>query len=299
MNSFLPNLFVLGAAKCGTTSLYFYLNQMPEVCMAGGKEPYFFEYYYDRGLEFYRKKYFSHWKGEKYIGEARHRNLFLPFIPEEIYEVNPSAKLVVIVRDPVERAYSHWWHYYSRRLEKLSFPEAVRKNHERIAAGIECKTRREYSRHFDPNETLYMNIGTYIDSGYYYEQILRYRKYFPSNQIKVLFFGDLCNNPQNLIAGLREFLGLPAKNKKEITQIASNSNMISFTNSRARKAIDLLGIRKVLPEKVFSALKGYYRHTFLKQPKIDKKTRGWLSEHYREHNRTLQEDLKADLSHWG
>ena len=119
MPQFLPNLFILGAAKCGTWTLHGCLAAQAQVCMSDPKEPFFFEAQFEQGLDHYHRTYFGHWNGERLIGESRHRNLYLPYVPERIHRVSPEARLIVMVRNPIERAYSHWWHWYSRGFERL------------------------------------------------------------------------------------------------------------------------------------------------------------------------------------
>jgi hypothetical protein len=90
-----PNFFILGAAKCGTSSLRGYLSRHPEVFMSDPKEPFFFEAEYEKGFDFYWRRYFSDWQGEPAIGEARHRNLFLPYVTKRIAASVPDAKLLM------------------------------------------------------------------------------------------------------------------------------------------------------------------------------------------------------------
>ncbi len=126
--AFEVNLFLLGAAKCGTTSLHYLLDQHPDICMANPKEPLFFEAEYEKGLEYYQRTYFTGCNAEPVIGESRTRNLFLPYVPGRIHETFPEAKFIVVLRNPVERAYSHWHHWSASGVEKLEFGEAVKQN---------------------------------------------------------------------------------------------------------------------------------------------------------------------------
>lgn len=138
------NLFVLGAAKCGTTTLHHYLNQHPSILMAHPKEPLFFEAEYECGNDFYHEKYFATWDGQPIQGEARHRNLYLPFVVPRIKAYAPDdAKFLVILRNPVDRAYSHWWHNYSWGDEKKSFEEAIEDNLERLEKGHLFETEQD------------------------------------------------------------------------------------------------------------------------------------------------------------
>jgi hypothetical protein len=144
---FLPNLFVLGAAKCATSTLHVYLGRMDDVCMSKPKEPFFFEAEFEKGLDYYRQAYFSHWRGERIIGESRHRNLYLPFVPERIKGINPNAKLIVLVRNPIDRAFSHWFHNFSRNSENLDFAHAIQADWQRIESGLQYESEEEIEKH--------------------------------------------------------------------------------------------------------------------------------------------------------
>ncbi len=303
MNQFLPNLFILGAARCGTTSLHSYLAGIPGICMSNPKEPFFFECEYQRGLDHYQKTYFAHWKGEGIIGEARHRNLYLPYVPERIHRVNPNAKLLVILRNPIDRAYSHWWLLYYNKREKLKFPEAIEEDYERIQKGFRCETPEEIEQYcknlgFDGSTTKGHGIyRTYLDTGYYYEQISRYTKIFPVNQLKVILLEDLLKDPRKIIGEICQFLGLAdvttdknfrfkKENEKETALFRNVSGVYGSSGLRAllpnwlrkggRKLIDWIG----------------------RDPGMDSETREWLRVHYFAQNRALERFLKRDLSHW-
>ena len=101
MTFFPKYFFVLGAAKCGTTSLYYYLNQHPDILMSTPKETLFFEKEYHKGVEYFLNKHFPNYKGEAFLGEGRHRNLYLPYVPERIAASYSDAKLIVILRKGV------------------------------------------------------------------------------------------------------------------------------------------------------------------------------------------------------
>lgn len=94
-----PDFFILGAAKCGTTSLHAWLDFHPDILMSDPKEPFFFEAEYERGREYYRETYFKHWQGQPLTGDARHRNLYFSYIPERIRELNPAARFIILLRE--------------------------------------------------------------------------------------------------------------------------------------------------------------------------------------------------------
>ncbi|MDP3920796.1 MAG: sulfotransferase [Candidatus Omnitrophota bacterium] len=291
---FQPNLFILGAAKCGTTTLHFYLDTMPEICMSMPKEPHFFEKEYDKGITFYRDKYFAHWNGEAIIGEARHRNLFLPYVAERIYRTNPQAKLVAILRNPVARAYSHWWHFYSRGHTKLSFSKTIRANRERLEARLEIRRPDDY---FKRGLKPYVNKDTCIESGYYFEQIQRYRAYFSDSQIKLILFEDLVQNPQQVLADLRALLGLEPESKIISPLTNMNPHKLKQVSLPLRRIQKKFRLREILPDFAYEYLKHFFKLS-LRRPRMPGHTHRWLIQHYEVHNEMLASYMNRDLSHW-
>ncbi len=129
-----PHFLILGAAKCGTTSLHGWLSQHPQILMSSPKEPVYFELEYDRGPEFYLSTYFADWDGQPILGDSRTANLFFPWVPARIKESNPAAKLIILLRNPIERCLANWWIEFRRDKEPLHFEEAVLANLERLRA---------------------------------------------------------------------------------------------------------------------------------------------------------------------
>jgi hypothetical protein len=259
----LPSFFILGAAKAGTTSLHMYLDQRPEICMSNPKEPFYFEGEYDRGPTFLFNKYFSHWSGQRIVGSARHRDLYLPYVPQRIHTFNPAAKLIAILRNPVARAVSHWWFWYSRRFEKLSLAESLRADLERIASGKLLKEPAEIETYTNTLEADGKGCyRTYLDSGYYYDQLLRYIELFGKDQLRIILLEDLANNPKQVTAMLLDFLGADAEYARDMQYPVLNQSM-----------------------------PGMDRH-------LDEATESWLIRHYKPHNQNLERLLHRSLAGW-
>lgn len=312
MHDFLPNLFVLGAARCGTTTLHNYLSDMPEICMSDPKEPsffecesFFFECEYEKGLEYYRKTYFSRWCNEKIIGESCPRNLYLPYVPERIHRTNPKAKLVVILRNPIDRAFSHWQQWYSIGWEKLRFHEAIMADYERIKNGSRMETHAERVRYCN---SLYAALHTenkiarkdlyrtYLDSGYYYEQLKRYTNLFPLSNLRVILFDDLIKKLDEVISTLRSFLELEPHNYKTSRAVHENPGITRLH----QKILDLTANLRHGPL-IPTGFKRYVEKIIKRiepKNKIDPETRKWLYKHYCKHNSALAEFLNRDLSYW-
>ena len=207
-----PNFFILGAAKCGTTSLYHYLLSHPDVCLSRPKEPFFFEAEYDQGMDYYASKYFGDWSGQKAVGDASPRNLFLPFVPERIQNSCPQAKFIISLRNPVDRAYSDWWMNVGFGIEHLSFEDAMQDNLRRLVDGTDLAGAdgpliwKDFLQAYFSGPTL--KFRTYLDMGYYEAQIRRYYDRFSTEQIKIVYYTDLKNEPKQVVNELFDFLGV-------------------------------------------------------------------------------------------
>jgi hypothetical protein len=262
--------------------------------MSTPKEPSFFAAEFRRGIPYYQQRYFRHWKQERFVGEASHRNLYLPYVAERIHQVNPAAQLVVMLRNPVERAYSHWWHYYSRGRESLSFADAIRSNARRITAGIVPHSESVYvaGRHEDRGG---WNRGTYLDSGYYFEQLNRYRDLFPGSQLKVILLEDLESHPYSVIRGLHEFLGC-----RTISRLTFRLRRRNRQTRRTPAWLARLDTRWRAPSRLPPAVYATIRRgcQVRRRPAMDEETRMFLVDHFADHNRRLGEWLCRDLSHW-
>ena len=294
-----PNFLILGAAKCGTTSLHYYVDQHPQVYMSEPKEPRFFEMEYSKGVDFYWNTYFGDWSGEPAVGEASPRNLYLPYVPERIRKELPEARLVAILRNPVERALSGWWMAYSLGLEKLSFEDAIRSNMQLLESGFSFGGEEGESLWRDaiiwgetPRPVRYRS---YLDIGYYAVQLRRYLRLFPRSQMKILFFEDLCKDPQSLTASIWDFVGVEADYRLPDT----SPRMVATP----RAGLPLLRIaratqtRRLIP-KFLRRLAARLFAELGRKPKIDPALREWLVAHYYEHNRELEQIVERDLSHW-
>lgn len=204
-----PNFFILGAAKAGTTSLYHYLSQHPQVGMSRTKETNYFALCNDpldfRGpgdrdyinrhavtsAEAYRDQ-FAHCSGKVAVGEASPLYLYHPDVPDRLREFAPDARLVAILRDPVARAYSAFLHVVRDGREPLDdFGAALDRESERIADNWE-------------------HLWHFRAMGLYHEQLRRYYQRFPREQIRVYLYEDLKADPHGVLADIFEFLGVDA-----------------------------------------------------------------------------------------
>jgi hypothetical protein len=208
----LPEFLVIGAQRSGTTSLYRYLARHPAVApVLFGKGVHYFDMNFGRGLEWYR----SHFPTSAYrayrklrtglepvTGEGSPYYLFHPLVPERVAETLPSVRVIALLRDPVERAYSHYKHELDRGFEDLSFEDALGAEAERL-------TGQEAAIRADPRSISYEHLHhAYVGRGMYLEQLQRWREHVPEDRTLILVAEDLFADPDGVYRTALEFLGL-------------------------------------------------------------------------------------------
>jgi hypothetical protein len=193
----LPNFLIIGAARSGTTSLYRYIQDHPDIYLPQAKrpEPHFFlkEEEYKKGLDYYSEKYFSQWSGEKAAGEASTSYLYQSHVARRIHKHLPEVRLIAILRNPVDRAYSNYWITVQNGLDDVSFEEAVGREGERINA-----PKSKFWEAVQPQ--------AYLDRGYYFRQLNHYLEYFKREQLLILLFNDLRKSPGRVVREVFRFL---------------------------------------------------------------------------------------------
>lgn len=198
----LPDAVILGAMKSGTSSLHNYLVQHPGVIEPLRKEVHYFDVNLDRGEPWYRA-HFGRADAPGLNLDSSPYYLFHPAVPQRLRALLPGAKLIVLLRDPVRRAYSHYWHERDKGRETLSFEDAIAAETERLgnselrlADGTLARSREH--QHF-----------SYLARGRYAEQLDRWFGLFPRAQFLLLRFEDLARQPLEVLNVTLDFLGLP------------------------------------------------------------------------------------------
>jgi hypothetical protein len=296
----LPNFLVIGAHKAGTTSLYHYLKQHPEIYMSPLKEPRFFSFEGEepdfRGplpevpgrplvvtdLEAYRAL-FAGVSSEKAIGEVSPGYLYREKAPGRIRHYIPEAKLIAILRNPVERAYSHFLMVRKNDREPLTdFARALEAEEERIKDN--------------------WWIGHYKSMGFYHEQLTRYYELFDREQIRVYLYEDFDKDPVAVTQSIFRFLEV---NDSFVPDTSRRFNVSGVPKSRAVHTL----IKKPNPLK--SALKPFlprglrwrisaklHESNLRGAPPLPEEIRKELTEAYREDILKLEGLIGRDLSGW-
>lgn len=294
----MPNFLLIGAMKAGTTAFYQYLDQHPQVYMSPFKEPNFFAFEGEKldfrapsdieglnrhavtDIEQYRRL-FDGVSGEEAIGEASHWYMYRPKASGCIKHHIPDAKLIAVLRDPAERAYSEFLHFVRDGDEPITdFTEALRQEAPRI----------------HDNWTM----GLYIDRGYYYTQLKRYFDKFDRDQIRVYLYEDLQADPVGVMRETFRFLGVddafvPDTSIRPNISGMPRSRILHALLNKSRRTKGLLG--PILPGAVIRYGK-VLRTRNLVKPHMPSEARRQLIETYREETLKLQNLIQRDLSGW-
>jgi len=296
-SSLFPNFIIAGAPKCGTTSLYNYLQQHPEVYMPEVKEPCFFfsetasqlpPWTSIRTLKDYQKL-FQPAQHAKAIGEASTAYLYSKTAAATIKQCIPKAKIIAILRDPAERAYSHYWFAFQQGTESItSFEEAL--NAENRGLLNNAKWQR-----------------LYIRSGFYYQQLRRFIQHFGEDQVKVYLFEDLKKNPKKLMHNLADYLEISNINwhlnkTHNKTRVPRNVHLYKFFKNFSEQPLIKRCLDTAVKEEWRKIASDKIHECFLnnnkKIPPLSLETRQHLVNLYSKDILSLQDLLHRDLSSW-
>lgn len=208
----LPDFLIIGAAKSATTTLYAYLEQSPQVTWSLRKEAFYFNQTFHWGLNWYRAffplksavaRQARDTGGRVMTGEGSPDYLFHPHAARRVHETLPHVKLVAILRNPIDRAYSFYKHQIMRTNEPLSFEEAVDAEEGRLRGELEKMERDDRYASFNRQHYSYKARGCYMD------QLDRWLEHFPREQLLIQITDDLHRDPQASVSELTDFLDLP------------------------------------------------------------------------------------------
>lgn len=197
-----PAFLMIGEMKCGTTSLFTYLLRHPQIREPFMKEPFFFDLNYDRGLNYYRSL-FPPARGGGVTFEATTYYMAHPLARERIKAFVPDAKLIVLLRDPVERTQSHYHHSRSKGREPLDFEAALDAEPQRLAGEIERIVREPGYRSFAHLHLSYATRSRYAVA------LRPWLEDYPAEQLLVLAAEELFERPAETVERVLRFLELP------------------------------------------------------------------------------------------
>ena len=227
-----PNFLVIGAMKAGSTTLHQYINNHPNVIPASIKEVHYFDYYF--GSDFWYRSNFP--KKEEMLknkitcltGDSTPQYLFHPLAPKRVFDLLPTIKILCVLRNPIDRAFSHYNHNVRNGNESLSFEDAIFQR--------DNKLDQEYKNLISNNDcdVVFYERYNYLNLGKYAEQLSEWFKYFPKDQFFICKTEDLSSD---MLTKAYEFLNLPNFDPGKMNPLNTGKydNMKSSTREKLSK----------------------------------------------------------------
>ncbi len=295
----LPNFLIIGAAKSGTSSLYKYLSAHPEIFVPDFKEPSFFSWEDNRpchrgpgdkgadgGVVCDRSAYeamLDPVSAEKAFGDASVNYIYYPWAAENIHRTIPGVRLIVVLRNPVERAYS-------------SFMPLVRDGRE---------TTDDFNRGLALEEERlrdnWQPLWAYKDAGLYRQQLEHYYRLFPLAQIRVYLYEDLSKDPGSMLRDIYRFLGVDDSFEGDT---ATCHNVSGVTRSRfltqmiRRRSVLKAVYQRVVPLGTRRKLTARLKEWNVSKVAMPEDARQQLVAAFRDDIVKLEELIRRVLSHW-
>jgi len=272
-----PEFIVCGVQKSGTTALSYYLSKHRNISMMPKGETHFFDNNenYQKGPDAF--DFLTKADEKKIIGQNSSTYIY-SYVPERIKKYFPHVKLIFILRNPVSRAYSHYWHAVSKFREDLSFEDALNVEEERISKSL-----------------FHLMNYSYKSSGHYMEMISNFLEFFPKEQMYFIIFEQFKKDPKTEINNYLKFIGqkpfeeIPALRKhKSTTRIPKNKTAGKLLYNQFTRKYGFCYPLVYTYKKIFS--KDY--------PPMKQTTKDELINYYAVNNQSLAQFLKKDLSFW-
>jgi hypothetical protein len=295
----MPNFLIIGAAKSGTTALYEYLKQHPQIYLSPVKEPEFFSFEGEQlnyegpgvtinassitNLEAYQRLFQEASEQQMARGEASALSLYIPKAAARIKYYVPNAKLIAILRNPVDRAYASFTHLIRDGREPITdFAQALAAEERRIGQN-------------------WGFLWRYQDLGFYFRQLKPYFDTFDPAQIKVYLYDDFCSKPWEIMLDIFEFLEV---DKSFIPDMSDKPNISGIPRNQALQAFlnqpnpIKTALKPLIPTKFYQKAINKIMKYNLSKPGLEPKIREQLILVFQQDILQLQSLISRDLSNW-
>lgn len=268
--SVLPDFLIIGAAKAATTWIANQLRARSDVFIPG-PEPHYFSREYDRGEQWYRA-WFKDSRSDQLVGEKSADYLADPQVPERIARLLPDAKIVVQLRNPVDRAYSDYCMLFRR--------------------GTVSGEIQKFLGSQDNSQPRFLNDGLYN------QHLRRFLDYFPANNVKIILYEDIRTEPKEVVTNVNDFLGLPDVPDLQLVERANVKDAPLLPLAMRRTLAPAKGLVAPLRSKPwFKALHGALSRE-VPYPELSPDLKQSMRNFYAKDVQGLGSLLQRDLSHW-
>ena len=264
----LPSFIHAGVQKAGSTWIYQALKEPPEIYMSHDEPTNYFDVEYYRGEGWYRER-FGGYDGEKEVGDESPGYIKHPFAARRAAELIPEAKIIMCLRDPVERAYSQWWsaesYWTDGRFERCMFHHATN--------------------------------DVFVTPGFYYYHISKWEEYYPKDNIKITFFEDMISDNEKFIKDLYSFLGV---DDEFLPDIANNKVQSGKSRKGPNERIKerLMRYAKKMPNLTKQAAGKIFGYKEYEKKDMSESMKIKLQKTYYEDIRKLENRTGRNLERW-
>jgi len=276
-----PNFVGIGAQKCASTWIFQILSDHPDVSLSTKKEIDYFSYRYHNGYQWY-ENHFPEKAGAKAIGEISPSYFHEPAVPSRLHSYMPDIRIILSLREPVERAISN--HNHEVRIRHFMGDDIS------FEAGLK-------------------NNPMYIEQGMYAQHVSRWLQYFNKNQILVILMDDIKKQPEQVVTDIYNFLDIDSNHTPEFLRKKSNpghllkSTSIDKLKSKLRLGMKNFGLSRVWEVIAKSGLRNLYRHfnrieSDVLIPSVQEKTKQELHEIFSNDIKELEKMLDISLDKW-
>lgn len=274
----LPTFLIIGAMRSGTTTLARTLGEHPDVFMVRDKELHYFDTWPDRGRRWYESR-FREAAGQRVVGEATPNYMYVRGAIERAAALLPRAKLLAILRDPVERAYSHYWWNRLRGREPLGFVDALDAEPERLRGDVRGGP-----------------LFAYVGKGRYTQQLKHVCSLYPREALHVVILDDLEESPERTFHDVCRFLEVDA----HLISVRSTAHLNSYYEVRSQGVGRL--VRRLASKgrlgRLTAAVPARLNRLEVRYPSMEREARAKLRRIFEPEIQELEAWLGRDLSMW-
>ncbi|SHJ39929.1 sulfotransferase family protein [Cycloclasticus pugetii] len=294
----MPTFLIIGAARSGTTALYTYLKQHPDIFMSANKETNFFAFENEKlkclgpGADYINNSItklaeyqdqFANASRETAIGEASPLYLYNESAPKNIHQHLPDVKLIAILRNPIEQAYSHFLYAKRQTIEPL----------DDFLIALNSQNVRKLNK--------WQPLFQYSQFPKYHQQLQRYFDVFPKEQIEIFTYEEFTNDPQKVMSNIYEFIGVDKhfvanyNYKPNAGGIPKNSLLQDIT---MKPYLMTKFVGYFIPNRLKQLIRDTISDHNLKKPQMSAEVKDYLKAELSDEILKLQNLLQRDLSSW-